>query len=119
MLSNGPARDRTAQGRFPSRTGIEDRVWLATGPRDCELWRLRNDVRIQLKRDSWVAVSHLCAEGGDARALVNQRRSDTMPKRMEARERIFDCLCRSLSRCECGNESLHLLDRQIRQRTLA
>jgi hypothetical protein len=47
---------------------------------------LRNDVRIQLKRDSWVAVSQLCADGSDARALVNQRRSDTMSKRMEARE---------------------------------
>jgi len=43
-------------------------------------------VCIQLKRDSWVAVSQLCADGGDARALVNQLRSDTMPKRMEARE---------------------------------
>jgi hypothetical protein len=43
-------------------------------------------VRIQLKRDSWVAVSQLCSDGGDARASVNQRRSDTMPKRMEARE---------------------------------
>ena len=43
-------------------------------------------MRIQLKRDSWVAVSQLCADGGDARALVNQRRSHTMPKRMEARE---------------------------------
>jgi hypothetical protein len=48
--------------------------------------RLRNDVRIQLKRDSWVAVSQLCADGGNACALVNQRRSDTMSKRMEARE---------------------------------
>jgi hypothetical protein len=50
--------------------------------------RLRNDVRIQLKRDSWVAVSQLCADGGDARALVNQRRSDTMPNAWKPANRI-------------------------------
>jgi hypothetical protein len=44
-------------------------------------------VRIQFKCDSWVAVSQLCADRCDARALVNQRRSNTMSKRMEARER--------------------------------
>ena len=43
-------------------------------------------MRIQLKGDSWVAVSQLRADGGNACASVNQRRSDTMSKRMEARE---------------------------------
>ena len=45
---------------------------------------MRNDVCVQLKRDSWVAVSKLCADGGDARALINQRCRDTMPERMES-----------------------------------
>src|SRR5215470_2818544 len=48
--------------------------------------RLRNNVRIQSKRDSWVAMAELCADGGDACAPVNQRRGDTVPERMKARE---------------------------------
>ena len=31
-------------------------------------------MRIQLKHDSWIPVSQLCADGGDARASVDQTR---------------------------------------------
>ena len=62
------------------------RTDCARQPFDSISLRLWNDVRIQSERDPGVAVSQLCADGSDARALVDQRCRNTMPKGMETRQ---------------------------------
>ena len=42
-------------------------------------------MRVQFERDSWIAVSWLRADGGDACAPVNQS-SDPVPECMKSRE---------------------------------